>query len=115
MPFVTEASGRDPMYRYFLVGYDHVFWKNSRFAYHFSPALKHLLTYMFQPEPAMRLTMPEIIAHPWVQDSDTASEQEVKQYMQERWQAVKISAEEALKKEIAEYNKAFQERNQLIA
>ena len=58
----------------------------------------------------MRLTLAEIIAHPWVQDPDLPSPDQVRDYFLARKQLVDKNADESLKEDIKKYNDAAAER-----
>jgi hypothetical protein len=58
----------------------------------------------------MRLTLSEIIAHPWVQDPDLPSPDQVRDYFLARKQLVDKKADESLQEDIKKYNDAAAER-----
>ena len=51
--------------------------------------------------------MAEIIAHPWVTNSDVPTHEQVCEYFQARKLVVDSKAEEALKEDIKKYNEAI--------
>jgi hypothetical protein len=69
-------------------------------AYHLSDSLKQLLTFMFQYQAGLRLSLSEIIAHPWVQDPDVPTPEEIKIYFEARRHRVEALTEQALQEEI---------------
>ena len=72
-PFI-EATTSDPFYKMIACHQADKFWsthENSKpeGELTFSPELKDLLTRMFQVEPTHRLSMPELMSHPWMTKS----------------------------------------------
>ena len=110
MPFGQHATKEDTYYKYIVYGRELDYWKYSKQSYHLSASLKQLLTFLFQFHPGMRLSLAEIIAHPWVQDPDCPSPDQVRDYFLARKHFVDKKADESLKEDIKKYNDAAAER-----
>ena len=74
-PF-EKAVGEDKYYRLIAKNKSNIYWKIFDKVAHLSDELKDLLTGMLQYEPSKRLTMEQVLAHPWIH-AGTPSEDEV--------------------------------------
>ena len=84
-PFAT-ADPRDPHYKLIASNRADLFWKthsNRKPAGFFSEEFKDLITNMLQLLPNQRLSMADIIGHPWMQGV-IASQQEVRHDFEQR-------------------------------
>ena len=63
--------GRDPLYHYFVIDKQR-YWGHSDFS-HVSDNLRNLLDSMLNVDPVLRPSVPDIIAHPWMNIQDEAS------------------------------------------
>jgi serine/threonine protein kinase len=67
-PFNKADPSSDPFYNKIAINRPDVFWKshsaNKKQGF-FSDDFKHLITFMMQVDPTLRLSIEEIKAHPW--------------------------------------------------
>ena len=64
-PFLT-ALPNTGLYKFIALNYVEKFWATHEKKVKFSPELKDLLNSMLAFDPTHRLTIPEILAHPWM-------------------------------------------------
>lgn len=64
-PFIS-AMPNTGLYKFIALNYVDKFWSTHEKKIKFSPELKDLLTSMLAFDPTHRLTIPEILAHPWM-------------------------------------------------
>jgi serine/threonine protein kinase len=67
-PPFTKAEPNDPFYRLLCANRADLFWKahsKNKPADFFSEEFKNMITAMLQFDPALRLSMADIKAHPW--------------------------------------------------
>lgn len=81
-PPFTRAETSDPFYRLICGNRADLFWKahsknKPNGAEFFSEEFKNLITSMLALNPAQRLTIEEIKAHPWYTNEETATIEEV--------------------------------------
>ena len=97
------ADAEDIHFRQLLNNRADNFWKlhsRHRPADFFSPEFKDLITHMLQPIPEMRLTLADIIGHPWLSEGGVASQYQVHLEFHQRLETNRRLAQE-------EYNKAL--------
>jgi serine/threonine protein kinase len=88
-PFKEGANKIDPFYKHIIAGNPKGFWDlhESRLKkVNFSMELKDLISALFAVEGGHRPQLSQLLAHPWMQ-GPTASQAEVKQEMEKRYQA----------------------------
>jgi hypothetical protein len=104
MPFSFQASLQDPFYKYIVLNREDLYWRSVHAATsHLSAPLKQLLYFMFQYTPFTRLTMAELISHPWVNEP-VPTHEEVKLYLSSRKRDVDTKAEKALVEDIKKFD-----------
>ena len=81
-PPFTRADPTDPFYRLICANRADLFWKahakNKKGGMDFFPeTFRNLITGLLQFDPAARLSMADVIAHPWLNDSNVATLAEI--------------------------------------
>ena len=64
-PFIN-SNPNTGFYKFIALNYIDKFWSSHEKKINFSADLKNLLTSMFAFDPTHRLTISEILSHPWV-------------------------------------------------
>ena len=75
-PFSSADIEHDQVYKILATGRSETFWKfvsQGKSPGYFSDDFKDLVTTMLEYNPSMRLSIADILAHPWVTDSDIAT------------------------------------------
>jgi len=104
-PPFTRAEPSDPFYRLICANRTDLFWKahsKNKPEGFFSEEFKNLISQMLAFDPAQRLSMEEIKAHPWYDDANVASLEDVQAEFDQRKQQLDIEAEKKRQEKQAE-------------
>lgn len=98
-PPFNQAVPRDPHYKLLVKFRPDMFWKSheqGKAPGFFTEEFKDLITNMLAHNPSSRLSMADIIGHPWMQSEETATHQQVLAEFEMRHNAIlKQKADEA--------------------
>ena len=96
-PPFNMANLEDPHYKLIATNRSQQFWSahsNRKAEGFFNEEFKDLITAMLNFHPHQRLSIPDIVAHPWLQRGEFASAEEVRQEFVTRHEANKAIAQE---------------------
>jgi serine/threonine protein kinase len=103
-PAFGESKQTDSWYKLVWLERFDIFWKgldNVRPPGTFSPAFKSLIQGLICKDPSKRLTMQQVMEHPWVKDPDVATAEEVKELFEKRGLALIHVSEHFMTRTIA--------------
>lgn len=96
-PPFTKAEPSDPFYRLLCANRADLFWKahsRNKPEGFFSEEFKNLITSMLSFDPSHRLSMADVLNHPWVKQNNVATLPEIQTEFQQRKKMIDEDAEQ---------------------